>query len=143
MVAKDLADVGVELHIQYETDWPTFEAALRSKGLQMYRYFWSADIPDPDNFLNVLCGSEYQYNFMHYNNPKVDLLLAQALVETDIIKRVNLYRQAESMILEDAPLIPFMYWVFEAVFQPYVKGLEISALGQPYIPLKKIWLDRQ
>ena len=143
MVAKDLADVGVELHIQYETDWPTFEAALRSKGLQMYRYFWSADIPDPDNFLNVLCGSEYQYNFMHYNNPKVDLLLAQALVETDIIKRVNLYRQAESMILEDAPLIPFMYWVFEAVFQPYVKGLEISSLGQPYIPLKKIWLDRQ
>jgi hypothetical protein len=24
-----------------------------------------------------------------------------------------------------------------------VKGLEISALGQPYIPLKKIWLDRE
>ena len=42
-----------------------------------------------------------------------------------------------------APMIPFMYWVFESVFQPYVKGLEISALGSPYIPLKKIWLDKQ
>ena len=142
MVAADLADVGVELQIQYETDWPTFEAALRSKGLQIYRYFWSADIPDPDNFVTVLCGSDSQYNYMLYNNPKVDGLLAQALVEIDIINRVRLYREAESMVLEDAPLIPFMYWVFEAVFQPYVRGLEISALGQPYIPLKKIWLDK-
>jgi len=142
MVAADFADVGVELQIQYETDWPTFEAALKSKGLQMYRYFWSADIPDPDNFLNVLCGSKSVYNFMRYSNPRVDNLLSRALVERDIIQRVRLYRQAESLILEDAPMIPFMYWVFEAVFQPYVKGLEISSLGQPYIPLKKIWLDR-
>jgi peptide/nickel transport system substrate-binding protein/oligopeptide transport system substrate-binding protein len=142
MVAANLANVGVELQIQYEPDWPTFEAALRSNELQMYRYFWSADIPDPDNFINILCGSDSQYNFMRYNNSKVDRLLAQALVETDIINRVRLYREAERMILEDAPLIPFMYWVFEAAFQPYVKGLEISALGQPYIPLKKVWLDK-
>ncbi len=111
---------------------PPLKAALRStESSRLYRYFWSADIPDPDNFVNVLCGSDSQYNFMRYNNPKVDRLLAQALAETDIIKRVRLYREAESMILEDAPMIPFMYWVFESVFQPYVKGLEISALGQP------------
>jgi ABC-type transport system substrate-binding protein len=143
MVAADLAAVGVELQIKYETDWPTFEAALNSGRFQLYRYFWSADIPDPDDFLNAICGSDSPYNFMHYNNPKVDRLLSQALVETDIIKRVRLYREAEGMILEDAPMIPFMYWVFESVFQPYVKGLEISALGSPYIPLKKIWLDKQ
>ena len=143
MVAADLAAVGVELQIKYETDWPTFEATLNSGRFQLYRYFWSADIPDPDNFLNVICGSDSLYNFMRYSNPKVDRLLSQALVETDIIKRVRLYREAEGMILEDAPMIPFMYWVFESVFQPYVKGLEISALGSPYIPLKKIWLDRQ
>ena len=143
MVAAYLAAVGVELQIKYETDWPTFEATLNSGKFQLYRYFWSADIPDPDNFLNVLCGSDSLYNFMRYSNPKVDRLLSQALVETDIIERVRLYREAESMILEDAPMIPFMYWVFESVFQPYVKGLEISALGSPYIPLKRIWLDKK
>lgn len=143
MVAADLAAVGVELQIKYETDWPTFEATLNSGRFQLYRYFWSADIPDPDNFLNVICGSDSLYNFMRYSNPRVDRLLTKALVETDIIKRVRLYREAEGMILEDAPMIPFMYWVFEFVFQPYVKGLEISALGSPYIPLKKIWLDKQ
>jgi peptide/nickel transport system substrate-binding protein/oligopeptide transport system substrate-binding protein len=143
MVAADLAAVGVELQIKYETDWPAFEAILNSGRFQLYRYFWSADIPDPDDFLNVICGSDSLYNFMRYSNPKVDRLLSQALMESDIIERVRLYREAEGMILEDAPMIPFMYWVFESVFHPYVKGLEISALGSPYIPLKKIWLDKQ
>jgi oligopeptide transport system substrate-binding protein len=139
-VAEDLAAVGVKLQIQYQTDWPTFEAALSLDGLQMYRYAWSADIPDPDNFLNILCGAKSRYNFMRYSNSEVDRLLAQALVETDIFKRVKLYREAERIILADAPLIPWVYVTFESAFQPYVKGLEISALGQPYIPLKKIWL---
>jgi oligopeptide transport system substrate-binding protein len=142
MVAEDLAAVGIDLQVQYEPDWPTFEARLSDERLQMYRYAWFADIPDPDNFLNILCGSGSRYNFMKYSNPQVDHLLSQALVETEVLKRANLYREAERIILADAPLFPLMYLTFESAFQPYVKGLEISSLGQPYIPLKKIWLDR-
>jgi len=141
MVAADLAAVGVELRIQYQTDWPTFEASLSREPLQMYRYAWFADIPDADNFLNILCGSKSRYNFMRYSNPAVDRHLSQALAETDMLKRVKLYREAERIILSDAPMVPLMYLTFESAFQPYVKGLEISSLGQPYIPLKKIWLD--
>ena len=141
MVAADLAAVGIELQVQYQTDWPTFEARLSQEGLQMYRYAWFADIPDPDNFLNILCGSGSRYNFMKYSNPQVDRLLSQALIETEVLKRAKLYREAERTILADAPMVPLMYLTFESAFQPYVKGLEISSLGQPYIPLKKIWLD--
>jgi ABC-type transport system substrate-binding protein len=142
LIAADLAAVGVKLEIRYETDWPTFEAALSDDNLQLYRYAWTADIPDPDNFLNILFGSESAYNFMRYSNSRVDSLLTQALVETDVLTRVELYREAERLVLADAPMIPWIYLTFESVFQPYVKGLEISALGAPYIPLKKIWLDK-
>jgi ABC-type transport system substrate-binding protein len=142
LIAEDLAAVGVRLQIQYETDWPTFEAALSDDDLQLYRYAWTADIPDPDNFLNILFGSKSAYNFMRYSNPRVDSLLSQALVERDILTRVKLYREAERIVLADAPMIPWIYLTFESVFQPYVKGLEISALGGPYIPLKKIWLAK-
>lgn len=141
LIAEDLAAVGVKLQIRYETDWPTFETALSDDTLQMYRYAWTADIPDPDNFLNILLGSKSAYNFMRYSDAMVDGLLSQALVETDVLTRVELYREAERIVLADAPMIPWIYLTFESVFQPYVKGLEISALGGPYIPLKKIWLD--
>ena len=140
LIAADLAGVGVELHFQYETNWPTFEATLSSGNFQLYRYSWIADIPDPDNFLNILFGSKSAYNFMRYTNPGVDSLLSEALVETDVLTRVKLYREAERIILGEAPIIPWLYLTFESVFQPYVKGLEISALGGPYIPLKKVWL---
>lgn len=142
LVAADLAAVGVKLKFQYETDWPTFETTLSSGNFQLYRYSWIADIPDPDNFLEVLSGSNSRYNFMRYSDPEVDRLLSQALAETDMLKRVKLYREAERIILKDAPMIPWLYLTFESVFQPYVKGLEISALGRPYIPLKKIWLEK-
>ena len=79
---------------------------------------------------------------MRYHNGQVDRLLSLALVTTDMLERVRLYRKAEKTVLEDAPMIPWLYLTFESVFQPYVKGLEISALGGPYIPLKKIWLTK-
>ena len=142
LIAEDLATVGVKLQIRYETDWPTFEAALSEDNLQIYRYAWIADIPDPDNFLNILLGSKSGYNFMRYSNSRVDSLFSQALLETDTLTRVDLYREAERTVLADAPMIPWIYLTFESVFQPYVKGLEISALGAPYIPLKKIWLTK-
>ena len=143
LISADLAKVGIDLQVRYETDWPAFEAALSRDSLQLYRYAWFADIPDPDNFLGILCGSRSRYNFMRYRNSDVDRLLSQALRETELLKRVNLYREAERIILAQAPMVPWIYLTFESAFQPYVKGLEISALGQPYIPLKKIWLDRE
>jgi peptide/nickel transport system substrate-binding protein/oligopeptide transport system substrate-binding protein len=139
---KDLAVVGINLKVIYQTDWPTFEALLRQGDFMLYRYAWFADIPDPDNFLAILCGAGSRYNFMNYSNQRVEKLLSEALTQVDQLKRAALYREAEALILREAPMVPLLYLTFESAFQTYVKGLEISALGGPYIPLKKIWLDQ-
>jgi len=39
-------------------------------------------------------------------------------------------------------LLPIFHYTYERVFQPYVKSVEVSGLGDPYIPFRKIWLDR-
>jgi ABC-type oligopeptide transport system substrate-binding subunit len=56
--------------------------------------------------------------------------------------RFELYRQAERLIMEDAPVFPINYSNYERLFQPYVKSIEVSALGDPYIPMRKIWLTK-
>jgi hypothetical protein len=43
--------------------------------------------------------------------------------------------------MADAPVVNLVYYTFETLFQPYVQGIELSALGPPYIPMQKIWLD--
>jgi ABC-type transport system substrate-binding protein len=143
LLTQDLAAVGITLKVEYETDWSEFEAQLREGKFMMYRYAWFADLPDPDNFLGILYGYASPYNFMGYKNQRVDELLSGALTSVDPLSRATIYREAEALILQDAPVVPLLYLTFESAFQPYVKGLQISALGAPYIPLKEIWLEKE
>ncbi len=134
--------VGIRADFKYLTDWPSYSRMLGEGRLPVFLYAWYADVPDPDNFLFKLFYSRSPRNFFGYANALVDDLLLQARRQTDAQRRVELYRRAEEMILEDAPLIPVMYHTYERLFQPYVKSVEVNGLGDPYIPLRKIWLDR-
>jgi peptide/nickel transport system substrate-binding protein/oligopeptide transport system substrate-binding protein len=71
----------------------------------------------------------------------VDQLLEQARTEGDYLKRVELYRQVEALIMADAPVVNLVYYTYETLFQSYVQGIELSAQGEHFIPMKKIWLD--
>jgi peptide/nickel transport system substrate-binding protein/oligopeptide transport system substrate-binding protein len=138
-----LEAVGFRPEFHYETDWPTFSRLLGDGKLPVFLYAWFADVPDPDNFLAKLFHSRSPRNFFGYANPAVDDLLAHARADTDLLRRVDLYRRAEQLIMDDAPIIPFWHYTYERVFQSYVRSVEVNGLGDPYIPLRKIWLDRR
>jgi peptide/nickel transport system substrate-binding protein/oligopeptide transport system substrate-binding protein len=141
MVQRYLSDLGVQVELQDFDDWPTFQGALQRGQLQMFRYAWYADYPDPDNFLYALFHSSSNGNYFHYRNPQVDQLLDEARRETDDLRRVKLYREAEQLIVHDAPGIMLLHHTYEELFQPYVEGVEVSALGEWYIPMRKIRLN--
>lgn len=135
--------VGIRAEFHYQTDWPSFSKMLGEGKLPVFLYAWFADVPDPDNFLTKLFHSQGPRNFFGYTNPAVDGLLLQARSERDLRRGVELYRRAEQLIMDDAPIIPVWHYTYERVFQPYVKSVEVNGLGDPYIPLRKIWLDRR
>jgi peptide/nickel transport system substrate-binding protein len=137
-VQQYLEAIGVEVELKEFDDWPTFEQALRQGKPQMFRYGWYADYPDPDSFLYSLFHSQSQTNYFHYHNPLVDQLLDDARRETDDLRRVKLYRETEQLILNDAPAVLLLHHTFESLFQTYVEGIEVSALGDQYIPMWKI-----
>ena len=142
IVKSNLARIGVDLRIHYETNWKIFEEMMISYKTLIFRYAWYADIPDPDNFLGILFHSTSKYNFMGYHNRKVDKLLDQAKMEPHFLKRIDLYREAEETIMEDAVILPSINHIFQQAYQLNVKGVEVNALGGPYIPMKKIWLKK-
>jgi peptide/nickel transport system substrate-binding protein/oligopeptide transport system substrate-binding protein len=139
---RSLAAVGVPARFHYLTDWPRFSQALEDKRLPAFLYAWYADVPDPDNFLSKLFHSQSPRNFFGYSNPVVDELLLAGRRERDPARRTELYRRAEQLVLDDAPFIPILHHTYERLFQPYVRSVEVNGLGDPYIPLRKIWLDR-
>ena len=139
-IQSQLKKVGIPTKINFETNWPSFESMLRANKAPIFIYAWYADFPDPDNFLGTLFHSKSRYNFVGYHNPEVDRLLDHARVERDYLKRMEMYRKIEEIVLEDAPIIPMVNHLFQMVYQPYVRGVEVNALGGPYIPMKKVWL---
>jgi ABC-type transport system substrate-binding protein len=130
----------VEIH--YAPDWPTYKAMLQQGRLQLFRLVRVADIPDPDNFLAPMLHSASPTNYTFYRNPLVDRLLEQARREVDDAQRIALYREIERIVMDDAPWIAQNYHVFEYLYQPYVRGVEVSLLGNRAIPLKKIWFKK-
>ncbi|RMF84824.1 MAG: ABC transporter substrate-binding protein [Nitrospinota bacterium] len=139
---KYLADIGVTLEIHRAPNWPTFKKMLQAGKPSMFRLAWYADIPDPDNFFFPLLYSQSKTNRTFYHNPQVDRLLQEARQETDFLQRIAIYRKVEKLAMEDAPWISQHHKVFEYLYQPYVRGIEVNSLGTHYIPMKKIWLKR-
>jgi len=133
--------LGIQVLIKYITDWAEFEAYLKSDAVQIYRYAWFADMPEPDNFLYALFGSDSPVNFMRFDDKTVDHMFTTARKTVDPVERSGIYRNIESKILASFPLIPMFYMSVDQVYQPHVKGIMISALGAHTMRLNHIWLD--
>jgi oligopeptide transport system substrate-binding protein len=141
-IKGDLERLGLKVELFTAKNWQQYKTEVLGKRPgAIYRYGWFADFPDPDNFLFSLFHSQSPDNYAHYSNPEVDHLLEQARSEVDYLKRIQLYRQAEKQIMEDAPVVNLVYYTYETLFQSYVQGIELTALGERYIPMKKIWFD--
>jgi peptide/nickel transport system substrate-binding protein/oligopeptide transport system substrate-binding protein len=141
-IVRYLAAVGVRAEVHYNTNWPEYKAQVYAGKLPIFRYSWYADTPDPETFLGQLFETRSSDNTTRLRNPTVDTLLQRARLESNAQKKLHLYQEVERQIVGNAPLIVLSYYSYERVFQPYVKGIQVSAMGDPYIPMKKIWIER-
>ncbi len=101
-----------------------------------WRDGWSADYPDPENFLNLLYGelvpddiNDKSYiNSIRYRSDVFDNLFESALRETDQEKRMKLFQQADQVAMDDAAIIPLYYEEAVRVVQSNVQNFPINAL---------------
>ena len=101
--------LGVEVEVQ-QVEWATYLDDLHDGKFQAFAGLgWEADYPDPQDFLDILFHTESGINHGLYSNKEVDEILEEARIETDVARRVELYRQAEEMIVDDAAWVPLWF----------------------------------
>jgi len=105
---------------------------------QMITFGWVADYPDPDNFLDFLFLSGSPENATRLSDPRVDALLEEARIESDQTRRLELYRQAEDIIIEDAVILPMRFGVDHYLVKPYVEGFAPSGGLQEWMSTVRI-----
>jgi ABC-type transport system substrate-binding protein len=105
---------------------------------------WFADYPDPSNFLDVLFNGARITdtdcnNVAFYNNPAVNQLLDAASINMSVDERSKLFREAEKLIMADAPWVPLVNEQIPVLVNPRVRGKLIHPVW--LWRYEKVWLD--
>ena len=132
-------NLGVEVNIA-QSDSASFFDDLDRGRFQMFAIGWIMDYPDPEDIIDLLFNTTSRQNNTGYSNPQVDALVNEARTERDVNRRLQLYQQAEQIILDDAPWIPLYYGRDHFVVKPYVKGYDPLPITIPrlrYVTIEK------
>ncbi len=130
------------LGLRVELESQEFRTYLRStlnKEYDIARLGWTGDINDPESqFLSIFrCDSPD--NRTGYCNREVERLFDAALVESDRGRRVELIRQAEAIMIAEAPIIPMYVYTQHHLQKPYVRNLHVNL--SDHQSLRDVWID--
>ena len=130
-------NLGVEVVVR-QLDPNYYIYHLKEEKNEMFDMGWIADYPHPQDFLDVLFHTGAENNFAEYSNPAVDAILDAAGVEPDTDKSMEMYRQAEQMLVDDAAMLPLWFGQNYELVKPYVKGYELNPMGFAWLSKVKI-----
>jgi ABC-type transport system substrate-binding protein len=132
-------ELGVEITVENLEPNYYIEKIYAGKHGQIFGGGWCADYPDPQNFADVLFHSGSAQNSGSYSNPELDTLLEAARVEQDVSKRIEMYQQAEQIIVNDAPVLFTVHSLSYRLVKPYVKGFIFTPID---VPIERyMWLE--
>jgi len=106
MVKQQLAEIGIECNIQALESGIFFDG-LNAGDFDLTVVGWSGFV-DIDEYLYNLFTTDGAYNQQNYSNPEVDELLEKGRVTIDETERKEIYKEAQKLIAEDAPMA-FLY----------------------------------
>jgi ABC-type transport system substrate-binding protein len=108
-VIRQLHDnLGVD--ISYQTlAWKAYTAQLKTDAPAFWEMDWVADYPGADDFLGMLLGTGQPNNYGRWSDKNFDGALATALSSTDPAAIQKAFDQAQSIVQDQAPVIPVDY----------------------------------
>jgi oligopeptide transport system substrate-binding protein len=105
-----------------------------------FRMGWCADYPDQNNFVHLNFHTQSGQNYPKYFNPEFDALVEEAAFEADPARRIELYRQAEEMLMNDQAIAPVYYYTFVRLHKPWLTNVVISPVtGDPVHQWEMDW----
>jgi peptide/nickel transport system substrate-binding protein len=135
---RELEKIGISVTVDVMP--PSTLRQMKSSGeLDVFRASWIADYPDAENYLSLFYSPNFTPqgpNYTHFRSKVFDSLYQAALRVSDINLRKDLYRQMDSIIVADAPVVPLYYDKVVRFVSKKVSGLGINP--QNFLYLKSV-----
>jgi len=134
ILQSNFKDIGVDLKLELIAN-PTLRDKIDRGDFELCLGAWSPDYADPSMFMNFWFDSKnfgLPGNRAFYKNDKVDELIRKALELSDQKGRIKLYKEAQKIILEEAPyiflyqtqtIVPMRKWVKGYVYNPMLESM--------------------
>jgi ABC-type transport system substrate-binding protein len=137
-VQRELEKLGIDVIIDVVP--PSTLRQMKSSGeLDIFRASWIADYPDAENYLSLFYSENFTPNgpnYTHFKNETYDSLYVRALSISTIEERKQLYTKMDSIIIEEAPIVPLFYDKAVRFVQKNISGLGINP--QNFLVLKRV-----
>ncbi|MEM0518868.1 ABC transporter substrate-binding protein [Aequorivita flava] len=137
-VQRELEKLGIAVTIDVMP--PSTLRQMKSSGeLDIFRASWIADYPDAENYLSLFYSPNFAPNgpnYMHFKNQTFDSIYEKSLTISNIEKRKLNYTKMDSIIVEEAPVVPLFYDMAVRFVNKKVSGLGINP--QNFLVLKKV-----
>ncbi len=128
LVQRRLKEIGIDVKIRV-VEWATFISRFIKTGdFNVVLLGWGLGL-EPDQF-NIWHSSQQapgQFNFIGYNNPKVDKLLEAGRLELNPDKRMKIYHEFSEILLEDSPVVYLFAGYGLPAIHKRVKGIDDPA----------------
>ena len=106
IIQRRLKEIGVEVTIRV-IEWASFiNQFIKTGDFDVVVLGWSLSL-DPDQY-NIWHSTQQkpgQFNFLGYENKRVDSLLERGRLELDVSKREKIYHEFSDILLDDSPIV--------------------------------------
>ena len=141
-IQRELENIGIQVEIDVLP--PSTLRQMKSSGeLAIFRASWIADYPDAENYLSLFYGENFTPNgpnYAHFKNNVYDSLYVASLSLSNIEERKLLYEKMDSIIIEEAPVVPLYYDMAVRFVSKKVSGLGINP--QNFLVLKRVQKEK-
>jgi oligopeptide transport system substrate-binding protein len=131
------SELGIDVTISNQ-EWKVYLDAVTQIDFQVARRGWIGDYVDANNFLDMFITGGGNNN-THYADPVYDdLILYKAPKAVTREERYALFTQAETMLMEEMPIIPLYTYTSKHLIHPSVDGLYanlMDSLNLKYVTL--------
>lgn len=130
-IQRELEKIG--LSVSVEVMPPSTLRQMRKAGnLQVFRSSWIADYPDAENYLALFYSKNQApsgSNYTFFNDTVYDALYEKSLQLGNLKDRLPLYKSMDSIIVNQAPVVPLFYDESMRFISKNVHGLESNAVN--------------
>ena len=106
---------------------PDYLGAVDEGNAQVYLLGWTGDYGDPDNFVGTFFQSAQKA--WGFENQEIFDALDAAEIETDLDERERLYQEANKLIMDFLPGVPYVHTKPALAFAANVSGYEPSPVS--------------